>query len=96
MSYPNHRTKTESTREWRKGQGNPSDGYEQVATQYARKKLQGDDFLNHSDQEEAQETAVDLFKRYGDGGDNSDLTAGAVKTHPALEHRPQMAKDLHK
>ncbi|RDJ03274.1 DUF4142 domain-containing protein [Rhizobium grahamii] len=61
-------------------------------------KLQGDDFVKqyHSDQEEAHEAAVDLFKRYGDGGDNADLKAWAAKTRPALEHHLQMAKDLNK
>ena len=60
--------------------------------------LQGEDFTKqyHSDQEEAHEDAVDLFKRYGDEGDNPDLKAWAAKTRPALEHHLQMAKDLNK
>jgi putative membrane protein len=62
------------------------------------KSLQGEDFTKqyHSDQEEAHEDAVDLFKRYGDEGDNADLKAWAAKTRPALEHHLQMAKDLNK
>jgi putative membrane protein len=62
------------------------------------KKLNGDDFTKqyHSDQEDAHEDAVDLFKRYGDEGENADLKAWAAKTRPALEHHLMMAKDLNK
>lgn len=62
------------------------------------KGLQGDDFIKryHSDQESAHEDAVDLFKRYGEGGDNAELKAWAASTRPALEHHLQMAKDLNK
>ena len=74
------------------------------------KGLQGDDFTKqyHSDQQDAHEDAVDLFKRYGDGGDSPDLKAGAASTLPcpalpcpalpcpALEHHLQMATDLNK
>jgi putative membrane protein len=62
------------------------------------KGLQGEDFTKqyHSDQEDAHEDAVDLFKRYGDEGDNADLKAWAANTRPALEHHLQMAKDLNK
>ena len=62
------------------------------------KKLNGDDFTKqyHSDQEDAHEDAVDLFKRYGDEGDNADLKAWAAKTRPALEHHLMMAKDMNK
>jgi putative membrane protein len=42
------------------------------------------------------EDAVDLFKRYGDEGDNADLKAWAASTRPALEHHLMMAKDLNK
>jgi putative membrane protein len=50
------------------------------------KKLQGDDFTKqyHSDQEEVYEDAVDLFKRYGDEGENAELRAWAGKTRSAL------------
>ncbi|MFS2153297.1 DUF4142 domain-containing protein [Rhizobium sp. Rhizsp42] len=62
------------------------------------KKLNGDDFTKryHSDQEDAHEDAVDLFKRYGDEGENAELKAWAAKTRPALEHHLTMAKDLNK
>ncbi|ACS60378.1 MULTISPECIES: DUF4142 domain-containing protein [Rhizobium] len=62
------------------------------------KGLQGDDFMKqyHSDQESAHEDAVDLFKRYGEGGDNAELKAWAASTRPALEHHLQMAEDLNK
>ncbi len=50
----------------------------------------------HSDQVKAHKNAVDLFKRYAEGGDNADLKAWAAKTRPALEHHLQMAKDLNK
>ncbi len=60
--------------------------------------LQGADFTKqyHSDQEDAHKDAVDLFKRYGEGGDNADLKAWAASTRPALEHHLQMASDLNK
>jgi putative membrane protein len=62
------------------------------------KGLQGDDFIKqyHSDQESAHEDAVDLFKRYGEGGDNAELKAWAASTRPALEHHLQMAEELNK
>ena len=62
------------------------------------KALQGDDFTKqyHSDQEDVHEDAVDLFKRYGDSGDNADLKAWAATTRPALEHHLQMATDMNK
>jgi putative membrane protein len=62
------------------------------------KKLQGEEFTKqyHSDQEDVHEDAVDLFKRYGDEGDNAELKAWAAKTLPALEHHLQMATDMNK
>lgn len=62
------------------------------------KGLQGEDFTKqyHSDQQSAHEDAVDLFKRYGDEGDNADLKAWAASTRPALEHHLKMATDLNK
>ncbi len=62
------------------------------------KKLNGDDFTKqyHSDQEDAHEDAVDLFKRYSDEGENAELKAWAAKTRPALEHHLMMAKDMNK
>jgi len=50
----------------------------------------------HSDQEKVHKDAVDLFKRYGEGGDNADLKAWAASTLPALEHHLQMAEALNK
>lgn len=61
------------------------------------KGLQGADFNKqyHSDQEDPHTDAVDLFKRYGDSGDNSsDLKAWAASTRPTLEHHLQMVTDL--
>ncbi|WP_028747920.1 DUF4142 domain-containing protein [Rhizobium mesoamericanum] len=60
------------------------------------KGLQGVDFTKqyHSDQEDAHKQAVDLFKRYGNEGDNPALKAWAADTRPALEQHLQMAKDL--
>jgi putative membrane protein len=62
------------------------------------KGLNGAEFTKqyHSDQEDAHEDAVDLFKRYGKEGENADLKAWAAKTVPALEHHLQMAEDLNK
>jgi putative membrane protein len=60
--------------------------------------LHGDDFNKqyHSDQVSAHKDAVDLFKRYGDGGDNADLKSWAAATLPALEHHLMMAQNLDK
>ncbi|RCS24753.1 DUF4142 domain-containing protein [Phyllobacterium salinisoli] len=62
------------------------------------KKLQGEEFTKEyqSDQEDVHEDAVDLFKRYGEEGENADLKAWAAKTLPALEHHLQMATELNK
>ncbi|WP_420963122.1 DUF4142 domain-containing protein [Brucella sp. IR073] len=62
------------------------------------KELQGEDFTKQyrSDQEDVHEDAVDLFKRYGEEGENPDLKAWAAKTLPALEHHLKMATDLNK
>lgn len=62
------------------------------------KGLQGTEFTEqyHSDQVSAHEDAVDLFKRYGEEGENPELKAWAAKTHPALEHHLKMAQDLDK
>ena len=58
----------------------------------------GNDFNEqyHSDQVSAHKDAVDLFKRYGDSGENAELKAWAAKTRPALEHHMQMAEGLDK
>jgi len=62
------------------------------------KGLQGDAFTKqyHSDQVKAHKDAVDLFQRYGKGGDNQDLKAWASKTQPALDYHLKMAQDLDK
>ncbi|KAA3509753.1 DUF4142 domain-containing protein [Agrobacterium vitis] len=58
--------------------------------------LQGEDFNKqyHADQESVHEDAVDLFKRYGEDGDNADLKTWAATTRPALDHHLMMVKDL--
>ena len=62
------------------------------------KKLQFDDFTKqyHSDQEDVHGDAIDLFKRYGDEGENAELQAWAAKTQPALEHHLHMATEMNK
>ncbi|MDX3927823.1 MAG: DUF4142 domain-containing protein [Shinella sp.] len=62
------------------------------------KGLQGAEFTEQyqDDQVSAHETAVDLFRRYAEEGDNPELKAWAGKTLPALEHHLQMARDLNK
>jgi putative membrane protein len=62
------------------------------------KGLKGEEFIKryHSDQLAAHKGAVDLFKRYGAGGDNPDLKAWAAATTPALEHHLMMAEQLEK
>jgi uncharacterized protein DUF4142 len=51
------------------------------------KGLKGADFTEqyHSDQVAAHKDAVELFKRYGDEGENADLKAWACKNAPGLE-----------
>lgn len=60
--------------------------------------LQGVQFNKryHADQVKVHKGAVDLFKRYAEGGDNADLKAWAASTRPAIEHHLQMAEDLNK
>jgi putative membrane protein len=62
------------------------------------KSLQGAEFTEqyHSDQVAAHKDAVDLFKRYGDEGENAVLKAWAAKTRPALEHHLHMAEEMDK
>jgi putative membrane protein len=57
---------------------------------------QGQDFTKqyHSDQVDGHEDAVDLFKRYGEKGEQADLKAWAAKTIPTLQHHLDMAKAL--
>jgi putative membrane protein len=60
--------------------------------------LTGDDFKKEylSDQVSAHKSAVALFKRYADGGDNPKLKSWAGTTLPALEHHLDMAQGLYK
>ena len=60
------------------------------------KGLQGADFNKQyrEDQVKAHKDAVDLFQRYGNGGDNAALKAFARKTEPALAEHLKMAQDL--
>jgi putative membrane protein len=62
------------------------------------KGLSGVDFIREyrSQQVSAHKDAVSLFKRYGDGGDNTRLKAWALKTLPALQHHLEMAETLSK
>lgn len=62
------------------------------------KDLQGTEFTEqyHSDQVAAHKDAVDLFQRYGEGGENAVLKAWAATTRPALEHHLHMAEELDK
>ncbi|MEV4607217.1 DUF4142 domain-containing protein [Neorhizobium sp. LMR1-1-1.1] len=83
-----------------KVQGNPvatlTEDFKEEVDELA--KLDGDNFSEEyiDDQVEAHEDAVDLFKRYAEGGENAELKAWAAKTRPALEHHYQMAQDLDK
>ncbi|MDR6759507.1 putative membrane protein [Mycoplana sp. BE70] len=58
--------------------------------------LQGDGFTKQyqEDQVDAHEDAVDLFKRYAEGGENPDLKAWASNTLPALQHHLELAQGL--
>lgn len=62
------------------------------------KSMKSDEFTKkyHSGQVDAHEDAVDLFKRYGDEGEQADLKAWAAKTLPTLQHHLVMAKELNK
>ena len=62
------------------------------------KDLKGDDFAKQykSDQLTAHKNAVDLFKRYAEGGENAELKGWAVKTKPHLDEHLKMAQDLTK
>lgn len=62
------------------------------------KELNGDDFEKQyqSDQVSGHKDAVDLYKRYAQGGENAELKAFAQKTEPTLEKHLKMAQDLAK
>jgi putative membrane protein len=61
-------------------------------------KLSGGDFAKEymDDQISAHKDAVNLFQRYGKGGDNTQLKSWAVTTLPALQHHLDMAQNLDK
>lgn len=62
------------------------------------KGLSGADFTKqyHDDQVTAHKNATDLYKRYGESGDNAALKAFAIKTKPHLDEHLKMAQDLDK
>jgi putative membrane protein len=62
------------------------------------KDLNGADFTKQylDNQVTAHKDAVNLFERYGKGGDNEQLKTWATSTLPALQHHHQMAQDLDK
>lgn len=62
------------------------------------KTLNGDDFSKQyvSDQVSAHKTAVSLFHRYANGGDNAQIKAWAGETLPTLQHHLDMANALNK
>jgi putative membrane protein len=59
-------------------------------------ELSGAEFKEEyfDDQVDAHEDAVDLFRRYAEGGENPELKAWAGKTLPALEQHYKMAQDM--
>jgi putative membrane protein len=62
------------------------------------KSLSGDDFRKQyfSDQVSGHESAVSLFKRYGDGGENAKMKSWAATTLPHLQHHLGMAQQIYK
>lgn len=62
------------------------------------RKLESAEFVEQykEDQVSVHEDAVDLFKRYSEGGENPVLKAWAAKTLPALQHHLKVAEDLEK
>jgi putative membrane protein len=60
--------------------------------------VSGADFAREyrSIQVSAHKSAVSLFQRYADGGDDAKLKAWAAKTLPALQHHLEMAEALNK
>lgn len=60
------------------------------------KKLQGDTFTKeyNSMQVSAHKSAVSLFERYANGGENAKLKEWASHTLPTLKHHLEMAKKL--
>lgn len=62
------------------------------------KSLNGDDFTKEYDsiQESAHKSAVSLFERYANGGEDPKLKEWAGKTLPALKHHLEMADAINK
>ncbi|MBE7182530.1 MAG: DUF4142 domain-containing protein [Terriglobus roseus] len=62
------------------------------------KALNGAEFEKQfrTDQISGHKDAVDLYKRYANGGNNADLKAFAQKTLPTLEQHQKMADELAK
>ncbi|WP_425624754.1 DUF4142 domain-containing protein [Agrobacterium radiobacter] len=62
------------------------------------KKLESAEFVEQykEDQVLVHEDAVDLFKRYSEGGENPALKSWAAKTLPALQHHLKVAEDQEK
>lgn len=62
------------------------------------KELNGAEFDEQyiDDQVTAHENAVDLFKRYSEGGDHGELKTWAASTLPALQHHLEMVKGMQK
>jgi putative membrane protein len=71
---------------------------DQQSMLHSLRALHGNQFNKEyiSDQIAAHKQAVDLFKRYADGGDDAQMKAWAVKTRPVLEHHLMMAQNLGK
>lgn len=69
---------------------------DQKATLAKLQGLQGQDFDGryHSDQVKAHADAVDLFKRYGEKGQQTAIQTWAANTLPTLRHHLDMAKTL--
>lgn len=62
------------------------------------KGLSGDAFRKQyfSDQVSGHESAVSLFKRYANGGENAQIKSWASTTLPTLQHHLDMAQQIYK
>ncbi|PYD48325.1 DUF4142 domain-containing protein [Novacetimonas pomaceti] len=60
------------------------------------RKLHGNSFEEHyrEDQISAHQTAISLFQRYADNGENTELKNWAAKTLPTLKSHLEMARNL--
>lgn len=60
--------------------------------------LAGKDFVRQydSDQVSAHKSAVDIFTRYANGGENPQLKQWAATTLPTLKHHLEMAQTIYK